>query len=59
MAEGQSVWIGYVDGKGCRGAGARAAVSIGGGVVEGRDALDGELRRMPLHRITWIAVVDS
>jgi hypothetical protein len=31
--------------------------SVGGGVVEGRDSVDGGLRRVPLHRITSIALV--
>ncbi|TCK20066.1 helicase-associated domain-containing protein [Pseudonocardia endophytica] len=54
----QSVWIGYVDAHGVAGERVLAPTSVGGGVVEGRDALDGELRRIQLHRITSIAVVD-
>jgi len=33
--------------------------SVGGGVVEGRDTVDGGLRRVPLHRITSIALVEE
>ncbi len=55
----QSVWIGYVDAHGVAGERVLAPTSIGGGVVEGRDALDGELRRIQLHRITSIAVVEG
>jgi hypothetical protein len=36
-----------------------APTTVGGGVVEGRDAVDGEVYRLPLHRITRIAVVDG
>ena len=54
----QSVWIGYVDAHGVAGERVLAPTSVGGGVVEGRDALDGELRRIQLHRITSIAVVE-
>lgn len=52
------VWIGYVDAHGVAGERVLAPIAVGGGVVEGRDALDGEIRRLPLHRITSIAVVD-
>lgn len=53
----QRVWIGYVDGHGVQGERVLTPVSVGGGVVEGRDAVDGELHRLPLHRITKIAMV--
>ncbi|RZT88700.1 XPB/Ssl2-like helicase family protein [Pseudonocardia sediminis] len=55
----QNVWIGYVDAHGVAGERVLAPTTIGGGVVEGRDALDGEIRRVPLHRITSVAVVDG
>ncbi len=53
----QNVWIGYVDAHGVAGERVLAPMTIGGGVVEGRDALDGLIRRVPLHRITSVAVV--
>ncbi|MDN5914673.1 MAG: helicase-associated domain-containing protein [Pseudonocardia sp.] len=53
------VWIGYVDAHGVAGERVLAPTTVGGGVVEGRDALDGMIRRVPLHRITSIAVVES
>ncbi|MBC3194985.1 helicase-associated domain-containing protein [Pseudonocardia sp. C8] len=56
--EGRTVWIGYVDAHGVAGDRVLAPTSVGGGVVEGRDALDGELRRIQLHRITSIAPVE-
>jgi predicted DNA-binding transcriptional regulator YafY len=34
-------------------------VSVGGGVLEGYDRQQGDLRRFMLHRITSAAVVDS
>jgi hypothetical protein len=55
----QQVWIGYVDGHGVQGERVLAPTTVGGGVVEGRDAVDGEVYRLPLHRITRIAVVDG
>ncbi|WP_226359433.1 helicase-associated domain-containing protein [Pseudonocardia sp. ICBG601] len=59
VREGRTVWIGYVDAHGVAGDRVLAPVSVGGGYVEGRDALDGELRRIQLHRITSIAPVDA
>ena len=56
--QGRTVWIGYVDAHGVAGDRVLAPTSVGGGVVEGRDAFDGELRRIQLHRITSIAPVD-
>ncbi|MEV1292302.1 helicase-associated domain-containing protein [Pseudonocardia sp. NPDC049635] len=58
VREGRTVWIGFVDGHGVAGDRVLAPTSVGGGVVEGRDALDGELRRIQLHRITSIAPVE-
>jgi hypothetical protein len=55
----QQVWIGYVDGHGVQGERVLAPVTVGGGIVEGRDAVDGEVYRLPLHRITRIAVVEA
>jgi hypothetical protein len=55
----RSVWIGYVDGHGVAGERVLEPTSVGGGVVEGRDGVDGALHRVPLHRITSIAVVES
>jgi hypothetical protein len=36
-----------------------APLTVGGGIVEGRDAVDGEVYRLPLHRITRIALIES
>ena len=55
----RSVWIGFVDGHGVPGERVLEPVSVGGGVVEGRDAVDGAVHRVPLHRITSIARVDD
>jgi len=52
----RSVWIGYVDGRGRRSEVLLEPLEIGGGVVEGRDGVDGGLHRVPLHRITSIAL---
>ena len=58
-AERRSVWIGFVDGHGVAGEQVLEPTSVGGGVVEGRDSVDGDLRRVPLHRITAIALVED
>ncbi len=55
----RSVWIGFVDGHGVAGEQILEPVSIGGGMVEGRDSVDGSLHRVPLHRITSIAPVEE
>jgi hypothetical protein len=55
----RSVWIGFVDGHGVQGERVLEPTSVGGGVVEGRDASDGALHRVPLHRITSIAMVQD
>jgi hypothetical protein len=55
----RSVWIGFVDGHGRAGEQVLAPTSVGGGVVEGRDTVDGAVHRVPLHRITSIAVVEE
>lgn len=52
------VWIGYVDGRGKLGELLLEPLQIGGGMVEGRDGVDGGLHRVPLHRITSIAPVE-
>jgi hypothetical protein len=57
-ASGRNVWIGFVDRHGVAGERVLEPVSVGGGVVEGRDALDGAVHRVPLHRITSIAMVE-
>ena len=57
--ERRSVWIGFVDGHGVAGEQVLEPTSVGGGVVEGRDSVDGGLRRVPLHRITSIALVEE
>jgi hypothetical protein len=56
--ERRSVWIGFVDGHGVAGEQVLEPTSVGGGVVEGRDSVDGGLHRVPLHRITSIALVE-
>lgn len=55
----RSVWIGFVDGHGVAGERVLEPISVGAGVVEGRDIVDGALHRVPLHRITSIAVVEG
>jgi hypothetical protein len=55
----RSVWIGFVDGHGSHGERVLEPTSVGGGVVEGRDAGDGAVHRVPLHRITSIALVQD
>ncbi|HWM58223.1 MAG TPA: helicase-associated domain-containing protein [Pseudonocardia sp.] len=51
--------IGFVDRRGDAAEVVLAPVSVGGGVVEGRDAVDGVPVRVPLHRITTIAEVEQ
>jgi Helicase conserved C-terminal domain len=58
VVERRTVWIGFVDGHGVQGERVIEPVSVGGGVVEGRGN-DGAVHRLPLHRITSIALVDS
>jgi len=58
-ASRRSVWIGFVDGHGVQGERVLEPTSVGGGVVEGRDASDGAVHRVPLHRITSIALVEG
>jgi hypothetical protein len=58
-AAGRSVWIGFVDAHGVAGERVLAPRSVGAGVVEGRDAVDGDVHRVPLHRITSIALVED
>ncbi len=57
--EHRSVWIGFVDGHGVAGEQVLEPTSVGGGVVEGRDSVHGGLQRVPLHRITSIALVED
>ena len=54
---GSSVWIGYVDSRGVASRRIVQPISVAGGVLEGFDSSRGELRRFPLHRITWAAAV--
>lgn len=58
-AAGRTVWIGFVDGHGVAGEQVLAPTSVGSGVVEGRGAVDGAVHRVPLHRITSIAMVEA
>ena len=44
---------------GWRASGCWRRTRVGGGVVEGRDAVDGDVHRVPLHRITSIALVED
>lgn len=55
----RAVWIGFVDGRGKLGELLLEPLQIGGGVVEGRDGVDGGMHRVPLHRITSIAPVEG
>jgi hypothetical protein len=59
VASRRSVWIGFVDGHGRQSERVLEPTSVGGGVVEGRDGSDGALHRVPLHRITRIALVQG
>ncbi|MBW0119451.1 DNA-binding protein, partial [Pseudonocardia sp. KRD-169] len=54
-----TVWLGFVDGHGVAGERVLEPLTVGGGVVEGRDRTDGGLHRVPLHRITSIALVED
>jgi len=54
-----TVWLGFVDGHGVAGERVLEPLTVGGGVVEGRDRGDGGLHRVPLHRITSIALVED
>ncbi len=58
VVERRTVWIGFVDRHGVRNERVIAPVSVGGGVVEGRGD-DGAVHRLPLARITSIALVDG
>lgn len=55
----RAVWIGFVDARGTLGELLLEPLQIGGGVVEGRDGVDGAMHRVPLHRITSIAPVED
>ncbi|NMI02244.1 helicase-associated domain-containing protein [Pseudonocardia acidicola] len=55
----RTVWIGFVDGHGVAGERVLEPVNVGGGVVEGRDSVNGDIYRVPLHRITSIALVED
>jgi hypothetical protein len=55
----RSVWIGYVNSLGVASRRIVEPVSVGGGVLEGYDRAQGDLRRFMLHRITSAAVVDA
>jgi hypothetical protein len=54
----RSVWIGYVNSLGVASRRIVEPVSVGGGVLEGYDRAQGDLRRFMLHRITSAAVVE-
>jgi hypothetical protein len=53
----RSVWIGYVNELGVASRRIVEPVSVGGGVLEGYDRAQGDLRRFMLHRITSAAVL--
>ncbi len=55
----RSVWIGYVNSLGVASRRIVEPVSVGGGVLEGYDRAQGDLRRFMLHRITSAAVLDG
>jgi hypothetical protein len=55
----RSVWIGFVDAHGVASERVLAPHSVGAGVVEGRDTVSGDVHRVPLHRITSIALVED
>ncbi|WP_104477550.1 helicase-associated domain-containing protein [Actinokineospora auranticolor] len=56
---GQAVWVGVVDAHGVASQRVLEPQRIGGGVLEGRDPSTDEIRRVPLHRITTAALVES
>jgi hypothetical protein len=58
-ARRRPVWIGYVNSYGVASRRVIQPVSVGGGVLEGFDRTEGEVRRFMLHRITSAAIVDS
>ncbi|WP_300018182.1 helicase-associated domain-containing protein [Pseudonocardia sp.] len=58
-SESRTVWLGFVDAHGVAGERVLEPLSVGGGVVEGRDRVDGGLHRVPLHRISSIALVED
>ena len=53
------MWIGYVNSYGIASRRVIQPVSVGGGVLEGFDQTEGEVRRFMLHRITSAAVVEG
>jgi hypothetical protein len=55
----RSVWIGYINSLGVASRRIVEPVSVGGGVLEGYDRAQGDLRRFMLHRITSAAVLDD
>jgi Helicase conserved C-terminal domain len=55
----RSVWIGYINSLGVASRRIVEPVSVGGGVLEGYDRQQGDLRRFMLHRITSAAVVED
>ncbi|HEY0578319.1 MAG TPA: WYL domain-containing protein, partial [Pseudonocardia sp.] len=55
----RSVWIGYINSLGVASRRIVEPVSVGGGVLEGYDRAQGDLRRFMLHRITSAAVLDE
>jgi hypothetical protein len=55
----RSVWIGYINSLGVSSRRIVEPVSVGGGILEGYDRAQGDLRRFMLHRITSAAVVDE
>jgi hypothetical protein len=55
----RSVWIGYINSLGVASRRIVEPVSVGGGVLEGFDRQQGDLRRFMLHRITSAAVVED
>jgi predicted DNA-binding transcriptional regulator YafY len=58
-ADRRRVWIGFVDAHGVASERVLAPQSVGAGVVEGRDTASGDVHRVPLHRITSIALVED
>ncbi|EWC58726.1 putative DNA-binding protein [Actinokineospora spheciospongiae] len=55
----QAVWIGLVDAHGVASQRVIEPLRIGGGILEGKDPTSEEIRRLPLHRITSAALVES
>ncbi|MBE9374046.1 helicase-associated domain-containing protein [Saccharopolyspora sp. HNM0983] len=55
----RDVWLGFVDTHGVRSQRVVRPVTVGGGILRGRDADNGESGDFPLHRITSVALIED